>query len=59
MEKKPDTKRKVRYIDFDGGRDYRAWLTEKFPSKMDKKFPSKMDQPPAPNEVEDTPDTEA
>jgi hypothetical protein len=51
MEKKPDTKRKVRYIDFDGGRDYRAWLTEKFPSKMD--------QPPAPNEVEDTPDTEA
>jgi hypothetical protein len=49
MEKKPETKRKVRYIDFDGGRDYRAWLTENFPSKSD--------PPPTPKAAEDTPDT--
>jgi len=40
MDKKKTTKRTVRYIDFDGGRDYRSWLTENFPSKMDSKFPT-------------------
>ena len=39
MEKKK-TKKAVRFIDFDGGRDYRAWLVENFPSKMDSKFPT-------------------
>ena len=41
MDKKKTTKRTVRYIDFDGGRDYRAWLTENFPSKTDKSTPTK------------------
>ena len=48
MKEQPETERKVRYIDFDGGKDYRSWLT--------KNFPSKYDQPPAANETEDTPD---
>jgi DNA primase catalytic subunit len=41
MDKKKTTKRTVRYIDFDGGRDYRSWLTENFPSKTDKSTSTK------------------
>jgi hypothetical protein len=48
MKEEPEAVRKVRYIDFDGGRDYRSWLT--------KNFPSKSDQPPVADEAEDTPD---